>query len=83
MGTAPRIWKERQNTHRSCKVAVKLFDDCGETPTCQVQKIPAPTHALPVPSRGWVLLLRGNIPFLFVEEVKLEKSSELVRVGEQ
>lgn len=71
------------NTHRSRKVAVKLLDNCGETSTCQVQELPAPTHALSIPSRSWVLLLRGDIPFLFVEKVELEKSPELVRVCEQ
>jgi len=75
--------EEVPDTHCSCKVAVKFFDDCSETSTCQVQKLPAPTHALSVPSRGWVLLLCGDIPFLGVEEVKLEESSELVRVCEQ
>lgn len=69
---------EREDTHCSCKVAVELLDDCGETSTSQVQEIPTPTHALSVPSRGWVLLLRGDIPFLFVEEVKLEENPEFV-----
>lgn len=77
------ILKKRQSTHRSCKVAVKLLDDCGKASTRQVQKTPAPTHALSIPPRSWVLLLRGDIPFLFVEQVELEKNPEFGWVREQ
>ena len=78
-----RTTSTKKETHCSCKVTVQLLDDCGKTSTCQVQKIPAPTHALPVPSRGGVLLLRRDIPFDRMEEVKLNQCPELEWVREQ
>jgi hypothetical protein len=65
-----------KHAHRPGEVAVELLNDGRETSAGHVEKLPAASHGLSVPSRGRMLLQRGNVAFLLMVEPELHESLE-------
>jgi len=76
-------WQKERVTHRPREVPLKLLNDRRETSAGHVQELPTPAHRRPIPSRGRMLLQRGDIALLLMVQPKLNKSPELEGVREE
>ena len=62
-------------------VTLQFFNDRRTTATRHIQKLPASTHALSMPTTRLVFAPSGNIPLGFVPDFVLNETAELVGVS--